>query len=410
MGVGYTSLFYEAVGIATSKDNFATYDRTQVIVALLSMGPVGPSDAINWLSNRSDWVKSTCNSEGVLLKPSTPIRTIDAKFNLDPAGHTVPLASEVWASSSTVTGPGINYTTHIVLALTLGKHGFTLWRNDTLPRMDGDAEYVYRVHPAGYGLPPNAGPCANGSTIEANPNPAPKPKPGPAPAPENAEEREQLGTTAQRRRSAPKCVVQQGRDIASGTAAVATPGHPNTIANATHDECCAACYDSSSCTAWIFGPLNGVDTCFLAMNVRGTNPVADRDFCCMDTSTRATAPVPTCVTAVPVAGVPLSVESPGDTNCSAVPGNSPTNGHDELVTVYPTVHGFVLLGELGKWVTVSPNRFFNLAITTDTLSVDLRGGVGELCTVTVVVDGTVVVRDVRIGLANVATLTVRKHT
>ena len=83
-----------------SKDNFwtthpgsgadgASQDQTEVIVALLSKGPVGPSDGLAWLGNRSDWLKATCNADGALLQPSTPIKTIDATFSLDPGEKTV---------------------------------------------------------------------------------------------------------------------------------------------------------------------------------------------------------------------------------------------------------------------------------------------------------------------------------
>ena len=64
-------------------------------------GRDGRSDRLD----RSGWLKAHKQREGVLLKPSTPVMTIDAKFNLDPAGHTVPPTAEVWAASSTVTGP-----------------------------------------------------------------------------------------------------------------------------------------------------------------------------------------------------------------------------------------------------------------------------------------------------------------
>ena len=112
---------------------------------------------------------------------------------------------------------------------------------------------------------------------------------------------------------------------------------------------------------------------------------------------------------VPAAGVPLSTLSPGDANCSAgaAADKDPTQGH-QLVGVYPTINGFVLLGELDKWVTVSPNRFSNLVISEASLSVDLRGGVGEVVTVTLIVEGTVVVREVRIGVTNVENLVVKK--
>ena len=64
---------------------------------------------------------------------------------------------------------------------------------------------------------------------------------------------------------------------------------------------------------------------------------------------------------------------------------------------------------LDKWTNVSPNRFSNLTIATTGLSVDLRGAVGEKVSVTAVVDGVVVVRDVWIGPENTATLTVRRR-
>ena len=379
MLVGYTSLLYEAVGIRVSKDNFATNDRSQVIVSLLSMGPVGPSDSLETLDDRSSWLKATCNAEGVLLQPSTPLRTIDAKFALPvppsaaangggggggdggKARHSVPISSEVWAASSTVVGSAINYTTHIVFALTLPKEGFTLWRNDTWPRMvngNDPVDFVFRIHPAGYHPPTaftngdgggdgggGAGVCANGTEINLA---APTVSDHGGSSSSSARTALELSPTP--------CVVQPGRDIASGEAATATPGHPNTIANSTHASCCAACTSSPSCTSWIYGPLNGVSTCFLAQNVRGTVAAADRDFCCMDSSSSsasthagmstfdgnvalqaaAAAAVSSCVAPVPAAGVPLTVESPMDGNCSASKPNDPTNGHDELLTVYVT--------------------------------------------------------------------------
>ena len=70
-----------------SKDNFwtthpgsgadgASQDQTEVIVALLSKGPVGPSDGLAWLGNRSDWLKATCNADGAL--PRVEPRRLEA--------------------------------------------------------------------------------------------------------------------------------------------------------------------------------------------------------------------------------------------------------------------------------------------------------------------------------------------
>jgi hypothetical protein len=79
-----------------------------------------------------------------------------------------------------------------------------------------------------------------------------------------------------------------------------------------------------------------------------------------------------------------------------------------LVTVYPVFSGIALLGELDKWVNVSPFRFANLTIDSAGLSVELHGAVGERVSVTVLVDGLVVVRDVWIGADNTASLQVKR--
>jgi hypothetical protein len=341
------------------------------------------------LGKRTAWIMASCNSEGRLLQPSTPIRTIDAKFSLDrdPGAHAVPVGSEVWASSATVMGPAISYTTYIISAWYLPKAGFKLWRNDTVPTMVEGADYVYRVQ----GVMAHGGSqCANGSIVDLRSSTSKR-------------RTEPHNKTHDKTHDKTQCVVQKGRDILSGTASAPA------IPNSTHDECCAACAANPSCTAWIFGLLNGSPTCFPANNVGGTRPVADRDFCCMDGSGRdsggSSREAPQCAAPVPADGVPLSTE--GGANCTA--SLSPeTEGH-QLVTVYPVVNGFVLLGELAKWVSVSPNRFSNLVISDRTLSVDLAGGVGELCSVTLVVDGVVVVHHIKIGSTKVATLTATKN-
>ena len=97
-------------------------------------------------------------------------------------------------------------------------------------------------------------------------------------------------------------------------------------------------------------------------------------------------------------------------NYSAAPPDPSGNAGHALVTIFPIVEGIALLGELDKWVNVSPNRFSNLVIDDTGLRVDLRGAVGERVRVTVVVEGTVVVKDVWIGADNTAQLAIdRKH-
>ena len=127
--VGYTSLLYQAVGLAPSKDNFFTtgnlFARAHAIVAALSMGPVGPSDKVEWIANHSEFITATCNAGGQLLQPSTPISTIDAKYSLDPA-VAVPKGSHVWVSSSTIDGL-VPYTSFTVFSMFLTPKGYLLW-------------------------------------------------------------------------------------------------------------------------------------------------------------------------------------------------------------------------------------------------------------------------------------------
>jgi hypothetical protein len=145
--VAYTSLLYQAVGIAPSKDTFFTtgdhYERAHAIVAALSTGPVGPSDKIEWLENHSDYILAACTLDGRLLQPTVAIATIDAKYSLDPS-TAVPAGSHVWVASSVIDG-STPYTSHTVLSLFLpSRAGFLLWPNDTYPQMDSNLPHVYR--------------------------------------------------------------------------------------------------------------------------------------------------------------------------------------------------------------------------------------------------------------------------
>ena len=196
-----------------------------------------------------------------------------------------------------------------------------------------------------------------------------------------------------------KCTVEVGFDQSGGRGA--GPG----IINISNQQCCDLCAQNAQCTEWVYGPLNGVNTCFPAADVQGRVPRADRSFCCMGSvSVWRESPTPTCATVVPRgAPVPLSTSSPGERNCTVGGGDDPD---EELVSIFPVVHGFALLGETTKWVHASPNRFSNITITVDALSVTVTGAVGEDVFVTVLVNNVIRILKVTLGITKSTRITV----
>lgn len=70
-----------AVGIPPFKDNFQTaepYGEAETLIASLSAGMVGPSDALG--AADAELLNRTCRSDGLLLKPDRPALPIDAMF------------------------------------------------------------------------------------------------------------------------------------------------------------------------------------------------------------------------------------------------------------------------------------------------------------------------------------------
>jgi len=93
--IGTNSMLTWALDLAPNKDNFWStsvqpgnyYKRIEprpeipLITALLSMGPVGISDKIGYTNDTL--IKRSMNSNGLLLKPSKPITSIDAMFDVN---------------------------------------------------------------------------------------------------------------------------------------------------------------------------------------------------------------------------------------------------------------------------------------------------------------------------------------
>ena len=110
--IGDSSILLHALGIAPFKDNFHTtsnqekckfnsepYPELETYVAVLSNGPVGPSDTVGGANK--DLIMATCMSDGLLLKPTRPAMSLDSTFlyrafgNSGPDGYVTATFTEV---------------------------------------------------------------------------------------------------------------------------------------------------------------------------------------------------------------------------------------------------------------------------------------------------------------------------
>ena len=135
--LGLSSLFYWAIGIAPSKDDWWTTEvqpgnpysdkptepnwQLQAITIALSTGPNGPSDGIGYTN--ASLVMSTVRGDGVTLKPDRPATTMDAALmNIFSSGD-VPDVRSTW----TAYGGSPSYRWNYVLSTRLEKNfTFTL--------------------------------------------------------------------------------------------------------------------------------------------------------------------------------------------------------------------------------------------------------------------------------------------
>ena len=90
--IGISSMFAEAIGLASFKDVFwstsvqpgAPYGKSprevlpdrEVLISTLSTGPVGPGDAINYTN--VERIMKCCRKDGLILKPDRPLTTLNA--------------------------------------------------------------------------------------------------------------------------------------------------------------------------------------------------------------------------------------------------------------------------------------------------------------------------------------------
>ena len=124
--IGTSSLLLHALGLAPSKDDYWTSEvqpgspygndtepnwQLQAIVAALSTGVNGPSDAIN--CTNATLVMSTINGDGYTLKPDRPAITLDSLFALALTDTSVTDIRATWSYQG-------GYRWHYMLAVSLG--------------------------------------------------------------------------------------------------------------------------------------------------------------------------------------------------------------------------------------------------------------------------------------------------
>ncbi|CAH1778788.1 unnamed protein product [Owenia fusiformis] len=114
--IGISSMFANALGYAPFKDNFWTttvqpgtsYNQgaatepnveLQTTVAILSTGPVGPSDKNNYTD--IDLLMRCCANDGLILKPSRPAIAINDQILMNAWGNPI---GEVWSTYSDIAG------------------------------------------------------------------------------------------------------------------------------------------------------------------------------------------------------------------------------------------------------------------------------------------------------------------
>ena len=160
LNYGSAAMFFSAVGVAPSKDNWwstpnqprprtlpsgpppcdggnrnVTDNYLHALVATLSTGPVGFSDAIGF--NNASLIKATCDSDGRLLKPSLPLAAIDRSFATEEVTKSLASGGHVWATHTA----SADFVWYMVLAITVHSD-FTLLRSDLWPSLAASQDVV----------------------------------------------------------------------------------------------------------------------------------------------------------------------------------------------------------------------------------------------------------------------------
>jgi hypothetical protein len=172
---GTNAPFFSSVGIAPSKDNWQSlanqpHRRSQspdgapacdggsrnasdnflhALVATLSTGPVGFSDALGY--NNVSLIQATCASDGLILKPSLPLAAIDRSFcrsnsTCGVQGRpSLPSHAQILATH-TATAGNVWYYALGIAELPGSLNGANLLRTDLYPPLSPEADVVIWEH------------------------------------------------------------------------------------------------------------------------------------------------------------------------------------------------------------------------------------------------------------------------
>jgi hypothetical protein len=113
--IGVTSLLADALGMAPFKDTFwsisdepgSSYKPSameplpvrEIVLAVLSTGPVGPGDGVNFTNYER--IMKCCRQDGLILKPDRPITMIDYLIS-DWAQNNGKKQGELYSTQSTM--------------------------------------------------------------------------------------------------------------------------------------------------------------------------------------------------------------------------------------------------------------------------------------------------------------------
>eukprot|EP00486_Rosalina_sp_Unknown_P003161 CAMPEP_0201573536 /NCGR_PEP_ID=MMETSP0190_2-20130828/17449_1 /ASSEMBLY_ACC=CAM_ASM_000263 /TAXON_ID=37353 /ORGANISM="Rosalina sp." /LENGTH=186 /DNA_ID=CAMNT_0048000625 /DNA_START=1 /DNA_END=558 /DNA_ORIENTATION=- len=156
--IGPGALLWHALGLKPSKDNLWTTQNepieegyhpagsdhnstdVHVIGAIMSCGPVGPSDRAGW--SNATLIMRTCRADGRLLQPRRPITAINDQFIQQAFnGQSI----NVW---STEFGPydakqNVEIVGHVVYAIDMGTT-YTLTYDSFTPSLNSNFDYIVR--------------------------------------------------------------------------------------------------------------------------------------------------------------------------------------------------------------------------------------------------------------------------
>ena len=165
--LAFSSLFFDAVGLFTSKDNAQTVRNTrggthwnpqlEVVISTLSMGPVGLGDGAraNGVVGPNSGTNATvilasCDAHGTILKPSRPAAAIDAMFGRgwNPASCPTCPARSAWPPSGVVMQTHTSLsavTTSRLLLVIAANQSYELPASQLYPpRGSGDSNFYVR--------------------------------------------------------------------------------------------------------------------------------------------------------------------------------------------------------------------------------------------------------------------------